>query len=265
VIYESGADGIVVDAIGFDANHGILYYVGFTNEPALCLYAIPVRDDEFSFSRTTLITTGPFNNITSVNYDNVNDLIFALNATFDTLGNYSGSGVVEIDKTTGEVIVRAELVEFPYFLAGSSSFDQNSGSLLLVGFDTNFVESMIVFDTYDNTYETGFVPGSVSEIVCDNSAFALANYTTTTIKERGNIEFTLFPNPAATSMKISNTGVWSEDILISIYNIYGGLIMQQSFNYENTVELDLSSLKTGTYLLKLVSGEVVETRKIIIR
>ena len=35
---------------------------------------------------------------------------------------------------------------------------------------------MIVFNTYTNTYETGFVPGSVSEIVCDNYAFAQSAY-----------------------------------------------------------------------------------------
>ena len=61
------------------------------------------------------------------------------------------------------------------------------------------------------------------------------------------------------------TGAWSEDILVSIYNISGGLVLQQIFQPKNTVELDLSSLKIGTYLLKLFSGEGVETKKIKIR
>ncbi|MBK7443228.1 MAG: hypothetical protein IPI65_17475 [Bacteroidetes bacterium] len=43
------AIGIISDAIGFDSNNGIIYYAGFTADPALCLYAIPVRDTVFSF------------------------------------------------------------------------------------------------------------------------------------------------------------------------------------------------------------------------
>jgi hypothetical protein len=265
VIYEPGANGIVFDAIGFNSNDGIIYYVGFTSEPAICLYAIPVREEVFSFSRTTLIPTAPFNILTSVNYDNVNDKIFALNATYDSLFNYTGNEIVEIDKETGEIITLAELADFTAFVASSSSFDQNTGSFLLVGVDTSNLMRMIVFNTYTNTYETGFVPGSVSEIVCDNSAFALANYNTTTVEERRKTDFTLFPNPATTSIKISNNGAWSEDILVSIYNMNGGLVLRQMFQPKNTIELDLSSLKTGTYLLKLVSGEGVETRKIMIR
>ena len=46
VIFEPGVNGLFADAIGFDSNNGILYYVGFTNDPALCLYAVPVRENQ---------------------------------------------------------------------------------------------------------------------------------------------------------------------------------------------------------------------------
>ena len=159
VIYEPGANGLVADAIGFDANNGILYYVGFTNDPALCLYAIPVRENQFSFTKTILNPTEPFNIITSVNFDNVNEIIFARNATYDSSFNYTGSSIVEINKTTGDIITRGELTEFPYFVGGSSSFDQNTGTFLLVGIDTSNVVKMIAFNTYDNTYVSGFRSG----------------------------------------------------------------------------------------------------------
>ena len=75
-----------------------------------------------------------------MNYDNVNNILYASNAEYDSAYNYTGNKVVEINHITGEVITRGLLAGFPLFPGGSSSFDQNSGSLLLVGFDTNFVE-----------------------------------------------------------------------------------------------------------------------------
>ncbi|MFN5295104.1 MAG: hypothetical protein ACK5BL_06195, partial [Flavobacteriales bacterium] len=72
-IYEQGVTGIVADAIGFDSNNGILYYAGYTNDPALALYAVPVRDEVFSFTRTILNTPDLFTNLTSLNFDNVQE------------------------------------------------------------------------------------------------------------------------------------------------------------------------------------------------
>jgi hypothetical protein len=54
-------------------------------------------------------------------------------------------------------------------VGGSSQFDQNSGTFLLVGITESNSLEMIAFDTYTNTYVTGFVPDNVSEIACDNT------------------------------------------------------------------------------------------------
>ena len=184
VISEPGLYGIVIDAIGFDSNHGIIYYVGFDGSSTYCLFSIPVRNPVFSWAKKTLLTTAAGNNFSSVNYDNGHNILYALNAEFDSANNYTGNKVVEIDYVTGDVVPRGLLAGFPAFVMGSSSFDQNSGSFLLVGFDTNFVERMIIFNTNTNTYETGFVPGNVSEIVCDNYAFAQSAYGTVSIDKK---------------------------------------------------------------------------------
>jgi hypothetical protein len=264
-IHEPGIIGIVVDATGFDSNNGILYYVGPDSASVLSLFGIHVRDDVFTYTKIPLITSAFGNNITSVNYDNVNDLLFAMNATFDSLWNYTGNEVIEIGIETGEITTRGELEGYPYYLAGSSSFDQNSGSLLLVGFDTNFTERMIVFNTNDNTFVTGFVPGNVSEIVCDNALFALNNYIITRVGESESEELTVFPNPARDRINISLGKGFSEDILISIFSIDGRLAIQQEFQTTEKVEVDLGPLKTGTYFVKISSGNKVETRKFMVR
>ena len=259
VIYEPGANAIVADAIGFNSNDGIIYYVGFTNEPAICLYAIPVREDDFSFSRTTLLPTAPYNILTGVNYDNANDKLYALNATYDSLFNYTGNEIVEIDKETGDIIVLAELNEFTGFVAGSSSFDQNTGSFLLSGVDTSNLSRMIVFDTYTNTYETGFVPG-VSEIACDNTIFALNNYIITSVADHKEIEFSVFPNPVTDRLKVNvNSG---DDVLVRIYSTNGSLVMSKEFSPLENIGLNLDFLPSGAYLVNVLSGGINGTKKI---
>jgi len=260
VIYEPEANGIVFDAIGFNSNDGIIYYVGFTNEPAICLYAIPVREEVFSFSRTTLIPTAPFNILTSVNYDNVNDKIFALNATYDSLFNYTGNEIVEIDKETGEIIILAELADFTAFVASSSSFDQNTGSFLLVGIDTSNQMRMIVFDTFSNTYETGFVPGLVSEIVCDNTIFALNNYILTEVAENNEIDFGVSPNPATDKLRVTvNT---KKDVRVRVYSMNGRLVFSKNFSSVEMIELNLDFLPSGAYLVNVLSGGMNGSKKI---
>jgi hypothetical protein len=259
VIYEPGANAIVADAIGFNSNDGIIYYVGFTNDPAICLYAIPVREEVFSFSRTILVPTAPYNILTGVNYDNANDKLYALNATYDSLFNYTGNEIVEIDKETGDINILAELDEFTGFVAGSSSFDQNTGSFLLSGVDTSNQSRMIVFNTYTNTYETGFVPG-VSEIVCDNTIYALNNYIITSVIENEKIDFRVSPNPATDRINIAVDS--GENALVRIYSTNGSLVMSKEFSPLENIGLNLDFLPSGTYLVNVSSGGINGTKKI---
>ncbi len=263
MISEPGLYGIVVDAIGFDANHGIIYYVGYDGSSAYCLFSIPVRNPVFSWAKKTLVTTASGNNFSSVNYDNVNNILYASNAEFDSANNYTGNRVVEIDCITGEVISRGLLYGFPYFLGGSSSFDQNSGSLLLVGFDTNFVERMIVFNTYTNTYETGYVPGSVSEIVCDNYSFAQSAYGTVSIDEKDPTEVSIFPNPATSkfTLKMNRS---ADKFSLKINNMNGRECFSGEIHHPET-EISTEFLQKGVYFITLQNNKVLQTRKLIIQ
>ena len=263
IISEPGILGIVSDATGFDSNNGILYYVGYDGAPSNCLYSIPVRDPVFSWSKTKLLTTAPGNNFTSVNYDNVNDIIYASNAEYDSSYNYIGNTVVEINKTTGEVITRGLLVGFPYFLASSSAFDQNSGSFLLVGFDSSFVQYMIVFDTYSNTYQTGYVPGFVSEIVCDNHDFALAKYGIVSVAEKDFAEISIFPNPATSkfTLKMNNS---SDKSSLRIFNLNGKELLVREIQNPET-EISTESLTKGLYIVTIQKQMSKRTKKLVIQ
>jgi hypothetical protein len=263
VISEPGIQGIITDATGFDSNNGILYYIGYDASPSNCLYGIPVRNPVFSWSKTTLQTTAPGNNFSSVNYDNVNNIIYACNAEYDSAYNYVGNKVVEINKTTGEVITRGVLAGFPWFVGGSSSFDQFSGSFMLVGIDTNNVQSMIVFDTYNNTYQTGFVPGSVSEIVCDNYVFAQNAYGTTSIDEKAKADVTLFPNPATSkfTLKVNSS---ADKSTLKIYNVNGRELLSREIQNPET-EISTEFLPKGVYIVTIQNHKSKQTKKLVIQ
>jgi hypothetical protein len=262
IIYEPGATGIVADAIGFDSNNGIIYYVGFTNDPALCLYAIPVRDTVFSYTKTILSTTDAFNNITCVNYDNVNEVIYALNDTYDSLFNFTGRYIIEIDKITGDVIERGELVEFPYYVGGSSSFDQISGTFLLAAIDTVGNLKMVAFDTYTDTYVSGFIPSLVSEIVCDNSSFSKLAYGTTAIQDNTVANINIYPNPASDILSIEHD--LSGPLRVQITTTSGQLVYSQQFPTSTRIDINIASFAPGVYLLEILSREGSLTKKIVL-
>ncbi len=263
VIYEPGASGIVADAIGFDSNNGILYYVGPTNGTELSLYAIPVRNNSFSFTRTVLNTANPNISITSLNFDNINEKLFAVNDTYDQSSNFTGRNIVEINKVSGDVITRGQLVEFTNFVAGSSSFDQNTGTFLMVGIDNNNLLKMIAFNTFSDTYITGFVPDNVSEIVCDNSTFANNRYGTLGIDKQSPTNFKLYPNPVSEVLSIESA---SNDLLrIEIFNSLGRQVFVQDFNSFQKINLDLSSFSKGVYMVNIKSEKQSKSEKVVVR
>jgi hypothetical protein len=262
VIDEEGIQGVIIDASGFNSNDGIMYFVGIDGLSQLCLFSINVREPEFSYSKTVLITE-PDKNYSNLNYDNLNNELYAMAYTYDPELNQSSLQIVRIDPESGEINADGEIGGFIGFVAGSSSFDQLSSSFLFIGVDTSYMTSMIVYNTLDNSFQAGFVPDGVSEVVCDNAYFALNNYILTTIREEKNVEFSVFPNPARDHVTLYNLDPRGGSLILS--GINGSGIMQKDFQGEESIKLELSSLPKGIYLLQLVSGGSSETRKIVLQ
>ncbi len=262
-IYEPGVIGIVTDAVGFDSNNGILYYVGYTNDPATCLYAIPVRDSVFSYTKTILNPVGALNNITCVHFDNVNETIYALNDKFDSLFNFTGRYIIEIDIPTGDIIDRGDLAEFPYYIGGSSCFDQITGTYLLAAIDTAGYLKMVAFNTATDTYEAGFIPNVVSEIVCDNTLFSKSAYASTAIQPSSNIQIDVFPNPVTDKLNI--TYPFENQVNVRVTNSAGQLVFAELVQGVQTFEIDMRNQKPGLYLVNLIDGNQTISKKFIVQ
>lgn len=135
---------------------------------------------------------------------------------------------------------------------------------MLVGIDTSNALKMIAFNTYDNTYVSGFVPDNVSEIVCDNTIFARDNYNTTTgVKPAQALSFHLYPNPVAEILTIDNP--FPGNVTVQIISADGRPVFVQDFPSGNKIELNLASLAPGIYMVNLASGGKTVSEKIVVR
>ncbi|MES2543397.1 MAG: T9SS type A sorting domain-containing protein [Bacteroidota bacterium] len=75
-------------------------------------------------------------------------------------------------------------------------------------------------------------------------------------------KFAVSPNPANNVIKITNT----ENInvtAIAVSDLNGRVVKQQSFNDASNIQVNVSDLSTGMYLMKITSDKGVATKKII--
>jgi len=223
-----------------------------------------VRDEVFSFTRTILNTPDLFTNLTSLNFDNVQEKLFAAKDTYDQNGIPSGRSIVEIDLTSGDVITLGQLVDFPYFVGGSSLFDQNSGTFMLVGITTDGMLEMIAFDTYTNTYTTGFVPDNVSEIKCDNTLFAQNRYAAASVLvQQPSMNFNVYPNPVSDVLNLECTS--AERVLVQIFSSTGELVYEKNNTSANRLNIDMSNLSPGVYTVHVTGIKQSVSRKISVK
>jgi hypothetical protein len=254
---EPGMQGLVVDATGFDSNHGIIYYIGYDGNEQLCLFSIPVREAVFSYSKTPLAYSSGVYYINSLNYDNVNDKLYGLLRLFNG-NNYEASYIAEINTLTSEVSLRGELEGYDSFVMGASNFDQFSGTFLQIGVDSLNNYDLLMFNTNDNTFQTGYVPEGVSEIVCDNYEYSRSAYQVTSMKSEDPAEFRVYPNPAGDYVKIDHLQ-W-QNITIMLTDISGKKIREYNSVSKGAIQLDLTGIDTGLYLLKIQNGRDSSTR-----
>ncbi len=261
---EPNAAGLVLDAISIDANLGIIYYVGMDTDNSMYLYKFSVRNPPFLFSRVKLNTSFYISTITSVNYDNIKDKVFARMANFDSTNKYLGTDIVEIDKNNGDIIPKVSLNKYPYFQASSSSFDQITGTFVIIGLDSNGLKEMIAVNTNTDTYISGFVPNSVSEIACNNTTFANIKYGAPVGLKKQNLvdDFKLYPNPVNDRLYIKNS--IKEDVEIEVYSVKGELLINKKFLKDSEIEINLSDLSEGIYMVHLSTKDKLISKKIVL-
>lgn len=86
----------------------------------------------------------------------------------------------------------------------------------------------------------------------------------TAIYDKEISSFKIFPNPANNYCTIQLAENFTGNI--SVKNLFGQEIIQQSFNHQNTIELSTEVLSSGTYILEIQSDKkIIQQQKLVIQ
>ena len=69
----------------------------------------------------------------------------------------------------------------------------------------------------------------------------------------------IFPNPVVSIINIHGKKELNKPLVVQICDVYGRLL-KEGISYQNDFSVDVSSLKPGTYLLKLYNGYGIEVQ-----
>lgn len=74
----------------------------------------------------------------------------------------------------------------------------------------------------------------------------------------------LYPNPTSgkVNIKFKNTGI--ADTKIMVYTITGEVVFQKVYRYDDLIQFDMSGKVSGMYLVKMIQGTEIQTRKLIL-
>ncbi|MFM8838975.1 MAG: T9SS type A sorting domain-containing protein [Bacteroidota bacterium] len=272
-IVEPGVQEVAANATAFDSNNGILYYIGQDSNMNY-LYTLNLRGAGFSWSKISLPTV--FNPISQtivpyfcVNFDNQQNVLFAVTAEYDTTWTQVNWKILEINRSTGNLTTRYSLGAFPYLMhLGTSVYDQNSGTLLLTGPDTlsSGGQRLILFNTTTNTITIDLLPAATYEIACDNHQFAQNRYGSLTNASNleKNQKMSIYPNPANNHFLIrADLPFVPVDVLIQALN--GQSVLQTQTLPSESNPISLSTLAQGLYIVHLHQGESRSTPRLLVR
>ena len=77
--------------------------------------------------------------------------------------------------------------------------------------------------------------------------------------------FTLYPNPANNKITIANNINLIYESIIYIYDIRGKLMISNTLNNQNSIEIDISSLSKGIYMIKIRTEKGIAIKKLVIQ
>jgi hypothetical protein len=150
------------------------------------------------------------------------------------------------------------LVQFEFF-QGSGTTVVNSFSALN---DTTMIVNITVpASTPDGVYSF-YVFNFLDNYLYFTNSFFIGTATSIGPPKQNN-KFRLFPNPSIDRIIVENSsGVINESNAISIFNLQGQMKFQRVFS-DRKMEIDVSTLPSGTYIINIVGAEGIEQKRFV--
>ncbi|HNW88452.1 MAG TPA: choice-of-anchor J domain-containing protein [Bacteroidales bacterium] len=169
--------------------------------------------------------------------------------------------VVVIEKTTtGNVASNGE-TSFKHvmmdMLTGGTGLDINltNGSNYTNTFTQNLSGSHV--EEMSDLQVVVMIQENTSKVIYQSAESDIALYTG--IDETSDGTISIYPNPAYENITISNAG--NSDLML--YDIFGKVVMSEN-HISNNHLLNVSELAKGTYIMKIINGDNIITRKIAV-
>lgn len=85
------------------------------------------------------------------------------------------------------------------------------------------------------------------------------------IEDETTDALSIYPNPSTGEFFIDATQLGLENFSLQVFDIQGALLHQEDFNASDVKSLDLSRLAKGVYNIRLISGDYVVVKRVVIQ
>lgn len=240
-------------------------------------FSIGVDCEQFTNDIVAIIPDGNGNNvagqtiITELNVE-AEGIIEEMSINLDLNHTWIGDLVIEIehpDGTSRRVWNRS--CNNTQFINIQASFRDNSQNIVCGSPTSGTFNPNQSFDVFLNKPKAGiwklkttdFYTGDVGTINSWSIDFGCTSLSNSNFAEN---KFSVYPNPNNGQFVIKNELYNASPIDIKIYDISGRLVHQVSYRNSNPeININLSAMKTGTYLLLMSNEEINETHRILIQ
>ena len=169
-----------------------------------------------------------------------------------------GEGQTTCYNATQKIMVAGNETIFTVDSGGSATFIAGESILFYPGtkvFDGGYMHGYI---TENGQYCSPLVNPAVFSPITDGVASNEPGIIS------GNITFNVFPNPTKGKFTMRLSGIPSEqNAEVEVYSLEGILILKKQIISGNDQEISIEHLRPGIYIIRIVSGNFVENRKLV--
>ncbi len=158
--------------------------------------------------------------------------------------------------------------------SGSVEFSVTSNSEWTVHSDTDWC-SVTASGTGNGTITAAYEENTTAEVRITNITVSVSGFPDQTVtltqeaapisvKEISLSEFRLYPNPANSHVVLNPEGKMVENALLSILTMKGEVVFEKLIDSGSEQSISVTSLKSGTYTVRIVSGNKAWNERLVI-
>ena len=260
------------DATCYNSNDHI-YYFTIADSSGKYLVAVPVNNSTFTYS-ITAYTGIPLPGNIGLEYDNVNNVIYTLLPEYDTIAAPPSLKIGLVNPTTASTSLLLSLPHLLGYEVFNRCFDQATNSLVFVAYDDSLYERKLYTYRSDSNILNSFeLPSAVYtyEVEVNNTAFSIAKYgDPNAIRnvENNTVFINLYPNPTTDEVTINYMiDENKSNMQIQLFDAQGKEISREIITPSAKTgyyKMNLMNINAGIYYVKILTGNNLDVKKLII-